>query len=212
MPTLLSVNIGKPQPVGDRRRLTGIFKQPVAGPVTIGPLGIDTDAVLDTKHHGGVDQALYLYLQSDYDWWSAELGQTLAPGTFGENLTIEGIDGDRLGVGDRFTVGEVELEITSHRTPCNTFADRMGDRRWVKRFHQAGRPGAYVRVLRPGLVQAGDPVLYTPFPGEPVTVRELMALDGVRTIPEPVLRRALQAPVHWKLRRDFTDRLAATAP
>jgi len=205
---LLAVNLGKPEPIPSRTAMTGIYKRPQKSSVRIGKLGLEGDAVLDRKHHGGVDQAIYVYFQSDYDFWDAEMGTTIQPGTFGENLTIDGIDGMAVSVGDRFAIGEAVLEVTSHRTPCSVFAARMGDPKWVKTFHRAGRPGAYCRVIAEGAVEAGMDVGYQGFAGEKVTISELMALDGVREIPQATLERALRAPVHYKMREDFEARLA----
>ncbi len=95
-----------------------IVKTPRSGPVLIDTLGLLGDAVLDRKHHGGPDQAVYVYLQSDYDLWTQDLGEPLPPGTFGENLVIDGIAGDTLAIGDRFVIGPVTLEVTYHRTPA----------------------------------------------------------------------------------------------
>lgn len=208
MATLLAINIGSPQLLPGSQTPTGIVKTPRTGPVMIDAEGVWGDAVLDRKHHGGVDQAVYLYLQSDYEFWAEQLGQMPGPGTFGENLTIEGVSGETLCIGDRFAIGEVLIEITSHRTPCNTLARRMGDPRWVRRFHQAMRPGAYARVLRAGTVEARLAVTYTPYDGERVTMAEFMALDGEREIPEPTMRRILATPVHTKTRAEFEELLA----
>ncbi|MFC5069530.1 MOSC domain-containing protein [Flaviflagellibacter deserti] len=211
MARLLSVNIGRPEHVPGHHAPTGIIKRPVDGPVEIGRLGLLGDAIIDRKYHGGPDQAVYIYLQSDYDFWAGELGRVLEPGTFGENLTISGVDGGRLSVGDRFAIGSVLLEVTSHRTPCNTFAARMGDRTWAKRFFKAGRPGAYARVLQEGALQAGQPIEYTSFMGEPVLVSDLLALEGKRDIEIDMLKRGLASPIHPKIRADFEKRLAALA-
>lgn len=208
MAILLSVNRGKPEPIPAKSAVTGIFKRPVEGPVEIDAQGLKDDAIIDRRHHGGVDQAVYLYFGDDYEWWSGELGETIAPGTFGENLTIGGVAGRQVSVGDRFTIGNVVLEVTSHRTPCMVFAARMGDPGWVRRFHRAGRPGAYCRVIEPGSVQAGKPVKYQLFEGERTSVAELMAQDGVREIDPEFMRRALTAPVHYKMRADYQNRLA----
>ena len=205
---LLAVNLGKPEPIPSRTAMTGIYKRPQKSSVRIGKLGLEGDAVLDRKHHGGVDQAIYVYFQSDYDFWDARMDTKIQPGTFGENFTIDDIDGTQVAVGDRFVLGDVLLEVTSHRTPCSVFAARMGDPKWVKTFHRAGRPGAYCRVLAEGSVEAGMDVGYQPFAGERVTVSELMAFDGVREIPRDVLERALRAPVHYKMRDDYEARLA----
>lgn len=208
MAILLSVNRGKPEPIPAKSAVTGIFKRPVEGPVEIDAQGLRDDAIIDRRHHGGVDQAVYLYFGDDYEWWSGELGETIAPGTFGENLTIGGVAGRQVSVGDRFTIGNVVLEVTSHRTPCMVFAARMGDPGWVRRFHRAGRPGAYCRVIEPGSVEAGKPVKYQLFEGERTSVAELMAQDGVREIDPEFMRRALTAPVHYKMRADYQNRLA----
>src|SRR5688500_14381455 len=117
MPRLFAVNIGSPQLLPGSQTPTGIVKTPRTGPVLIDATGVLGDAVLDRNHHGGPDQAVYIYLQSDYEFWASELGQLPAPGTFGENLTIDGLAGDALAIGDRLAIGEVLLELTSHRTP-----------------------------------------------------------------------------------------------
>lgn len=208
MASLLSVNRGKPEPIPAKSAVTGIYKRPVAGTVEIDAQGLKDDAIIDRRHHGGVDQAIYVYFADDYHWWATELGQTIAPGTFGENLTISGIEGRNVAVGDRFAIGQVVLEVTSHRTPCMVFAARMGDPKFVKRFHSAGRSGAYCRVITPGSVAAGMEVILAPYQGERITVTELMALDGVREIDPAFMRRALTAPVHYKMRDDYEAKLA----
>lgn len=208
MAILLSINIGQPRPIPGKSAQTGIYKLPIDGDVTITREGLEGDAILDRRHHGGKDQAVYLYFKDDYDWWSKELGTELEPGTFGDNLTIGGVEGRSVAIGDHFIIDEVVLEVTSHRTPCMVFAARMGDPGFVKRFHKAGRPGAYCRVLKPGAFHAGEPVRLEPFAGERITVAELMALDGVREIDADFMQRALTTPLHYKTREDYQDRLA----
>jgi MOSC domain-containing protein YiiM len=209
MARLVSVNIGTPtvQPGSSER--TGIVKVPRAGPVMIDAAGVLGDAVMDKKHHGGPDQAIYLYLQSDYDWWIEELQMPLEPGTFGENLTIAGVAGETLAIGDRFAIGNALLEVTYHRTPCATFARRMRDPRWVKRFHRARRPGAYARVLEAGIVEAGMDVDYRPFAGERVTVTELMSHDGEPSLPANFMRQVLATPIRLKTRAKYEAALLA---
>ena len=207
VPTLHSVNVGTPTVLAGSGEVTGIVKTSRSGPVFVDTLGIVGDAIMDRGHHGGAEQAIYLYLSSDYDWWAEELGAAIEPGTFGENLTISGVDGATLAVGDRFAFGEVLIEVTYHRTPCATFARRMGDPKWVKRFHQARRPGAYARVLKAGIVEAGTAVDYRPFAGERVTVAELMRFDGVATLPDEFMRRALATPIRAKTRERYVARL-----
>lgn len=208
MAGLISINVGVAQHIPGYKPLTGIIKMPVDS-AEIGKLGIAEDAVCDRKHHGGVDQAIYVYFADDYQFWATELNRRIEPGTFGENLTIAGITGSSVAVGDRFDIGPVVLEVTSHRTPCMTFAARMGDRGFVKRFHRAGRPGAYCRVLEPGRIDASMPVSFLPFAGEKITVSTLMALDGKRDIDPDFMRKALTAPIHYKMRADYQDKLAS---
>ncbi|MGA8246375.1 MAG: MOSC domain-containing protein [Nocardioides sp.] len=141
---------------------TGIDKRPVNGPVSVGPLGLAGDSILDTANHGGLLQAVYACAAEDLAWWRSELADEHAhpvtPGSFGENLTVEGIDVNGARAGDRWTIGTVVLEVTAPRIPCSTFAGFMAVPRWVKRFALAERPGAYLRVVTPGEVTAGDAV------------------------------------------------------
>lgn len=208
MAVLSSINIGRPQIILPHKSPTGIDKQPVLS-AQITTLGLVGDAVLDTKHHGGPDQAVYIYFEDDYAFWEAELGHKLRPGQFGENLTIGDIDSTDIGIGDRFTIGAVVLEVSEHRTPCATFAAQMGDPKWVKRFAKARRPGAYTRVLHEGSVHPGDAVVHTPFPGTKVRLSETMALDGKsQTLDAATLRWALSVPIHMKTRAKYEARLA----
>lgn len=161
---LISVNRGAVQLLntGKYSKKTGIFKQPVSGPVGIGVLGVEDDAVVNTKHHGGADQAVYIYTREDYDFWVEEHGIDASPGLFGENLTIAGFESADRRVGDRLSIGSVVLEITAPRIPCSVFAAKMGDPGFVKRFRKARRPGLYARVIAEGELEAGDAVALTP--------------------------------------------------
>lgn len=209
MAILHSINIGKPRPIPAKSAMTGIYKEPVADAVdvTITRQGLDGDAIINRKHHGGVDQAVYVYFTDDYEYWSTALERDIAPGTFGENLTIGGVEGRSVCVGDRFEIDEVVLEVTAHRTPCNVFAARMGNPGWVKQFFKAGRPGAYCRVIEPGSLRPGEPVLHRPFDGDRIPVSQLLALEGERNIEPELMQRILKTPVHYKMRADFEERL-----
>lgn len=208
MAKLLAVCVGKAEHIAGYSPLTGINKHPVAGPVTIGAQGIADDAILDRQHHGGLDQAIYVYFQGDYDWWAGELGYAVTPGLFGENFVIDGPISQNAAIGDRYQIGDCLLEVTYHRTPCLTFAAKMGDMRWVKRFHRANRPGAYCRVLKTGSVTAGMDIAVTPYEGERITVSELMAFDVVKNIPLDFMRRAVSTPIREKTRFKYETRLA----
>jgi MOSC domain-containing protein YiiM len=165
----------RPDPHGDVGR-TAIDKRPVEGPVQLEPLGPVGDTIMDRQSHGGVYQAVYAYAQEDLDAWSAELGRTVAPGQFGENLTVRGVDVTGALIGERWQVGGAELTVCSPRIPCRTFQDWMDEPHWVKRFTAHGAPGAYLSVTVPGAVQAGDEVEVMERPGHGVTVGDTFVL------------------------------------
>lgn len=143
--------------------ITAIDKRPVEGAVKIGPYGVYADVQADRKHHGGLDKALYAYAQEDAEWWAAELGRDVPPGLFGENLRTEGVDVNAARIGEVWRIGDrLRVEVTMPRTPCQTFARRIGGaeaRGWVKRFSDARRLGPYLKVLRSGRVAAGDEIV-----------------------------------------------------
>lgn len=198
---VVSVNIGRAQKWDTSKRSgkTGIYKMPVAEPAAVTTLGIRGDAVCNKKHHGGPDQAVYVYGAPDYAWWSEKLGHELSPGTFGENLTFSELESASLSIGDRFQVGAVLLEVTAGRIPCATLARRMEDTSFVKQFNEAERPGVYCRVLQEGGIQVGDTVTYQPYSGETITVMELQH-NFYRRSDEATLRRILAAPIAIRAR------------
>jgi MOSC domain-containing protein YiiM len=177
----LSVNLGRPTPSPHTDQVdgvTGIDKRPVAGPVRVaapGPKGtagsgLAGDAVCELRHHGGDDQAVYAYAREDLDEWAKELGRTLPNGCFGENLTTNGLNVSGALIGERWRIGpEVVLEVTSGRIPCRTFQGHLGERGWVKRFTRMGATGAYLRVIEPGEIRAGDPIEIIHLPEHGVT-------------------------------------------
>ncbi|MEU6093972.1 MOSC domain-containing protein [Streptomyces sp. NPDC047079] len=179
---VLSVNLGRPKAVDytdQPEGLTGIDKRPVDGPVRVaapGPKGVGAsgvagDTVCDLRHHGGDDQAVYAFAREDLDAWERELGRRLPNGSFGENLTTEGLDVSGARIGERWRIGpEVVLEVTSGRIPCRTFQEHLGERGWVRRFTRQGAPGAYLRVIAPGEIGVGDTVEIVHRPVHEITV------------------------------------------
>ncbi|WP_026555848.1 MOSC domain-containing protein [Arthrobacter sp. 35W] len=166
--------------------VTAIDKRAVDGPVKVGPLGLYADLQADRKHHGGRDQAVYAYSQDDADYWAAELGREIPPGFFGENLRISGVEATGAVIGERWRIGaDVLLEVTSPRVPCATFGRRMGEPQWVKRFTEAGRVGAYLRVLSKGTIAAGDAVVVEHRPEHGITIGRYFSeptLEDIRTL------------------------------
>ena len=188
-PLVETVNVGRAEVNPHKRNVgaTGFGKHPTAEPVRVrapGPKqvggagsGLVGDFIGDRRHHGGDLQAVYAYQREDLDRWAGELGRDLPNGAFGENLTTSGIDLAEVLVGERWLVGtgedeasSVVLEVTVPRIPCATFAGRLGERGWVKRFTADGRTGTYLRVVRAGQVRSGDPIRVVSSPEHDVTV------------------------------------------
>jgi MOSC domain-containing protein YiiM len=198
MATVLSVNLGRAQPTAHSSvRVTAIDKRPVDGPIDVrapgakrGGLGsgLVGDDVCDHRYHGGDDQAVYAFAREDLDRWAEVLGRPLGNGCFGENLTTTGLDVTGARIGERWRIGPgLVLEVSSPRIPCRTFAGWLGAHGWIKRFTQAARPGAYLRVVEPGRVQRGDAIDIVDRPQHEVTIgvvfraltREPLLLEAV---------------------------------
>lgn len=215
MGSILSVNLAVPElSTAARVGLTGINKQPVDGPVTVrapGPKttglhsGLVGDQIFDVEHHGGDDQAVYAYAREDYDWWEAELDRVLPGGVFGENLTTVGVDVNHAVIGETWLIGDsLELQPTFGRVPCATFQAKMAEPQWVKTFTRENRPGAYLRVVRPGKVQAGDPVSVIHRPAHGVTIAA--AFRAYLTEPESLSTLAETEGLPDDLRRKLRRR------
>ncbi len=206
---LLSVNIGqkRTQQIGTRLETTGIYKLPTSEPAQITSLGIKEDFIASTRHHGGPDQAVYVYGGGDYAWWSKELGREIEPGTFGDNLTISELESGKFNIGDYLHIGEVILQVTAPRIPCATFAARMGDPLWVKKFRRAERPGLYCRVIREGLVRAGDSVSIEKYQGETLSILQMYRDYYEKDKSEETLRLHLNAPIDIRTRVDLEKEL-----
>jgi MOSC domain-containing protein YiiM len=174
---VISVNVGRGKDADWAGKLgrTAIDKRPVAGGVAVGRLGLGGDEQVDKPAHGGPEQAVYAYAREDLDWWVERLGRELANGMFGENITTAGLAVTGALIGEIWQLGSATVQVTGPRIPCVVFAGWLGERHWVKRFADAGRPGAYLRVLREGTVAAGDPVEVVSRPDVHVTVAESMA-------------------------------------
>jgi MOSC domain-containing protein YiiM len=211
--TLAAVNLAVPHPdASDSRELTGIDKHPTTRPVQVsapaakGMGGLAGDTICSSVHHGGPDQAVYAYAREDLDAWATELGRPLRDGTFGENLTTAGIDVTGALIGERWRIGDtVELEVTYPRIPCNTFAQWMAERGWVKRFTAKATPGAYLRVVVPGEIRVGDPVVVVHRPDHhDVTIGE--AFRALTLAPELLPRVFAAEPLPDKLRQNALRR------
>ena len=172
---LVSVNVVHELRRGPTR-MTAIDKRPTDGRVEVGPLGVDGDVQCDKRFHGGPDRALYAFAGEESDWWAKELDRGIPPGYFGENLTTRGLDVDGALIGERWQIGDIEagivVEVRLPRDPCGNLSGWVGIPRFHRTFHQHGRPGAYLAVLRPGVIRAGDPITVVHRPDHDVTVSD----------------------------------------
>jgi MOSC domain-containing protein YiiM len=212
---LVSVNVGLPRTVKYRNRSypTAIFKEPVADRVRVGRLNIEGDRQGNLKTHGGSDMAVYVYSFDHYRFWEEDLGvQGLAPGAFGENLTVTGMADDEVAIGDVFCIGTARFQVTEPRTPCHKLAMKFDDPGLPRRFFKAGRLGFYFRVLAEGEVGAGDPIVCEARDPAGLSVGEVASLWADKGADRGALQRALSVgalSATW--RGAFEERLASAA-
>ena len=204
---IISVNVGLPREVlwHGRSVTTGIFKEAVKGRVALRKLNLDGDRQADLNVHGGKDKAVYCYPVEHYAYWKKELpGRELPMGSFGENFTTEGMSEDSAHLGDRFSVGSAEVEVTQPRMPCYKLGIRFEMDEMVRRFLASGRTGFYLRVTREGEVGAGDEITLLEREANGVAVSEITRLYIAKRYGEEdaaAVRRALRVaalPESWK--------------
>jgi MOSC domain-containing protein YiiM len=220
---VVSVNVARARTNPDPRaqsKVTGIDKLPVTEPVMVrapGPMhsglgsGLVGDTIGNQKLHGGDDQAVYVYAREDLDAWETQLERTLTNGMFGENLTTSGIDVTGARIGERWRVGTdgVVLEVSAPRTPCRTFAAFLHLNHWIKTFTQAGKPGAYLRVISPGTVRTGDVISIDYRPDHDVTIGLVFRarMSAPELLPRLLVADALSAEL-----KEYAQRRVAANP
>jgi MOSC domain-containing protein YiiM len=166
--------------INGRTVLTAIHKTPVLGPVTVGPLGLESDEQADLSVHGGLSKAVYAYPSEHLPFWQTVRAQAQAalwdepvpPGLLGENLLLQGLTENELWIGDRLELPSCTLAVSEPRMPCFKFSAAMGFAQAAKMMLQSGFCGAYLVVLDGGSLQAGDPIRLVPGPRD-VGLREL---------------------------------------
>jgi MOSC domain-containing protein YiiM len=154
---------------------TGIDKRPVDSPVRAANNCLAGDVVADTMNHGGYHKAVYAYAREDAQWWETALGHPVASGRFGENLTTMGINVTGAVIGERWAIGSSVLEVSEPRIPCRVFAGFWDRPTLIKDFTIAGRPGAYLRIVREGTLRTGDEIDIVYRPSHGVTISDLFA-------------------------------------
>lgn len=204
---LISVNVGTPKQIDTGRRIveTAIWKDPVEGRVKVRGVNLDGDRQADLTVHGGPNKAVYAYAIEETRIWEAELGREFGIGAWGENLTTEGIDVSGAVLGERWRIGTTLLEVVQPRLPCFKLALRMEDPTFVRRFAQASRPGAYLKIVEEGEVGAGDAIEVRERPAHGVDVR-LVADAFLRD--HSLIPRAKEAPQLIDGLREQLDQLA----
>jgi MOSC domain-containing protein YiiM len=194
--SVFSVNVMKSFFELDGER-SGINKQSVDYRISLLGDGVEGDHVMDTVNHGGPDKAVYAYSREDALWWEGILGEPIAPGRFGENITTTGLDLSCAVIGERWRIGEAVVEVSQPRIPCRTFSGFWNRPSLVKEFTQAARPGAYLRIIEEGKVGAGDEVVVLNVPAHAVTLSEAFrARTGERALVTKVAL-ATQLPATW---------------
>jgi MOSC domain-containing protein YiiM len=192
--SVVSVNVGLPREVewGGRRVRTAIWKVPTQKRLPVEHDNLEGDAQADLRVHGGPDKAVYAYASEDYHWWERKLDVSLGPGTFGENLTTEGPDLDKVVIGEVWSVGTAILQVAQTRQPCFKLGIRMGDAAFVQEFDRARRFGVYLRIERVGEIGVGDEILllYRPTHGMTASV----FADALDSHDPVAIRRLVEVP------------------
>jgi MOSC domain-containing protein YiiM len=209
--SILSVNVGRPRqvPWHGRTVTTSIWKAPVSGRVLAEGVNLAGDDQADRRVHGGETKAVYAYAAEDYAWWAGELGERLSPGTFGDNLTLNGVDLRALVVGERWRAGTAVLRVSEPRFPCYKLGVRMGDAAFVDRFAAARRFGSYFSIERAGMVGAGDTLERLETPEDRFTIGEW--IDAHEDNDPDGLDRLAGHPLASESWREHARRAAARA-
>jgi MOSC domain-containing protein YiiM len=201
---ILSVNVGLPREVTWQGKVvtTGIFKEPIKGPVMLRRLNLDGDGQADLTVHGGASKAVYAYPSEHYAFWRAELpGMDLPWGMFGENFTTEGLLETAVYIGDRFRIGETEVMVTEPRMPCYKLGIKFGRADIIKRFLANRRTGFYFAVVREGMVSAGNALKLIEQEQQEISVADITRLYAFEKSDVKSLRRAIEVealPESWK--------------
>ena len=176
---IISTNIGRIREIdwNGRKIVTGIYKEPVQGPIHLGKLGVNKDEVANLEVHGGSDKACYLYSADHYAYWKTQFPDLEWNwGIFGENITVEGLDEGNIRIGDIYTLGSATVQVSQPRLPCYKLGIRFGTAKVVKQFLEAPYPGVYLRILEEGHVKTGDEMNLLDGNSTGMTVREIYSL------------------------------------
>ena len=208
MRRVLSLNIGQPREVETPRGivLTSIFKDPVSGRLAVRGNNLAGDKQSDLRVHGGPNKAIYAYASEHYPYWTRELRRALTPGSFGENLTTEGILESDVWIGDRYRIGSALLRVTQPRKPCHKLALRFDLPAMVKLFWQSGTSGFYFALVEDGEMGAGDEIDLLERDKAGVSVAEVLQVYKGESEDKGLVDRVLAAPLSASWKREIRER------
>lgn len=209
---ITSLNVGMPRPALHKGATieTGIFKEPVNGPVQLRALNLDGDRQADLSVHGGPYKAVYAYPSEHYVFWRDQLlGDDLPWGMFGENFTTEGLSENELHIGDRLQVGTATVMVRQPRIPCYKLAAKFQRDDILQRFLESGRSGFYFSVEQEGTVAAGDAFKLLSRNPSAVTIEEMNRLFVPEKYNRALLEKALATTA---LPQDWHDYLSRRLP
>ncbi len=208
MASVLAVLSGSVRPLG--RTLSGIDKKPVSGAQRVTALGLVGDSQADLRVHGGVDKAVHCYPRAHYSIWQQRFPShplLQAPGAFGENLSIEGMDEHDVCIADRWRIGSVIFEVSQGRQPCFKLNLRFGVSDMAAQVQESLRAGWYLRVLEPGELRAGDHIEILDRPYPEWTIARVLTIIRDREVDPAVIEPLLELPLPPSWRRLFERRL-----
>jgi len=193
--------------IGENVQQTGLFKHSHHESIWIGKDGLPNDFIGSEKHHGGPDQAVYIFTQPDYFQFEKLLGLKTTCGLFGENLDVSILESHNTLIGDILVFDQVKLEVTGPRFPCGTFSVGMNDPQFVKKFKEIGRPGLYCRVLEEGVISQGDSFEVIRYPGTQVSIADIFEDHYSKNADRQIIERFLSVPLASRIRTPLERRL-----
>ena len=205
-----AVLTGRAVPYTRPGTFSAIDKQSVSGPVAVGAESLAGDEQGDRRVHGGPDKAVHVYPWAHYAIWRSELGDRpllAAPGAFGENLSVDGLDEQSVCLGDEWQIGSARFAVSQGRQPCWKLNDRFGEPHMARRVQDTGRTGWYLRVLAQGSLQADDPVVLITRPHPDWPLDRVATLIRQRVCEPATLHAVLALPLPPSWRKLFERRL-----
>lgn len=210
---IISTNIAQPRTIEWRGQLvqTGIYKYAVDAPLFLGKEDVEYDHVMDRRFHGGVDKACYLYSADHYPVWQSKYpDQDWKWGMFGENLTVSGLNESEIRIGDRYQIGEAEVQVSQPRQPCFKLGVRFGDQSVVSDFRELPYPGVYVRVIKPGYLRKDNEMILIERNPNSLSVSQVFSLFRSNRNDQELIQKAIEEPfLAESCRRDLLKLLSA---